>query len=78
MSWQEFCSLISGLGADTPLGRIVQIRSEQNNDMLKTFTSQQRKIRADWLKNKAEKVSPAAKQDFLRTFAAGIKGGHYG
>jgi hypothetical protein len=75
MSWQEFCSLVSGLSGDTPLGRIVQIRSEQNNDILKTFTSQQRKIRADWLKKKADKVTPAEKDYFLRAFAAGIKGG---
>ena len=40
--------LISGLLPDTPLGKIIQIRSENNKDMLKQFTPEMHKIRNDW------------------------------
>ncbi|SHK39762.1 hypothetical protein SAMN02745163_03754 [Clostridium cavendishii DSM 21758] len=48
MSWSEFCTLLSGIMAKTPLGQIVSIRSEENEDMLKNFTQEQHKIRNDW------------------------------
>ena len=38
ISWSEVRMLISGLLPDTPLGKIIQIRSENNKDMLKQFT----------------------------------------
>lgn len=56
MSWDEFCTLLSGLGPKTPLGEIVQIRSETDKEILKHFTPQQKKIRKDWLKRKAKRV----------------------
>ena len=57
MKWVEFRALISGLGPDTPLGRIVSIRSENNPDILKGFTKEQRKIRNEWRKRMAKNVS---------------------
>lgn len=48
MTWGEFCTLLSGISAETPLGNIVQIRSEEDNEKIKNFTPQQRKIRDDW------------------------------
>ena len=48
ISWSEVRMLISGLLPDTPLGRIIQIRSENNKDMLKQFTPEMHKIRNDW------------------------------
>lgn len=56
MSWDEFCTLLSGLKPDTPLGNIVSIRSETDKNVLKHFTTQQKKIRADWQRRKAKKV----------------------
>ena len=50
MSWQEFAHLISGLNSDTPLGQIVAIRAEKDPKKLKTFTSEQKRIRNEWLK----------------------------
>ena len=55
MSWDEFCTLLSGLKPDTPLGNIVSIRSENDKNILKHFTPQQKKIRADWQRRKAKK-----------------------
>ena len=57
MSWMEFRALLEGLGADTPLGRIVSIRSEQDRDVLKNFTPEQKRIRNEWRKRKAEEIS---------------------
>ena len=48
MSWDEFSALLRGLDSETPLGRIVRIRSEEDGNVLKTFTPQQHKIRNEW------------------------------
>lgn len=48
MSWNEFCSLLQGLGPETPLARTVQIRLETDKEVLKNFTSSQHKIRSKW------------------------------
>lgn len=57
MKWDEFCDLLSGISSDSPLGRMVQIRLENDKDILKNFTPQQRKIRAEWRSRKAKAVS---------------------
>lgn len=62
MTWDEFCTLLSGLKPDTPLGNIVSIRSETDKDILKHFTPQQKKIRSDWLKRNAQKKTVDMKQ----------------
>ena len=54
MTWEEFASLLSGLGADSPLVRIVRIRSEKDRDVLRHFTKEQHMIRNEWIRrNKA-------------------------
>lgn len=50
MTWDEFSSLLCGLSADSPLGRIVRIRSETDKETIKRFTKEQKKIRNDWLR----------------------------
>lgn len=52
MSWQEFCSLLSGIMPDTPLGQIVSIRSEKNPKVIKNFTREQQRVRREWLHRK--------------------------
>lgn len=59
MKWDEFTALISGLSADTPLGRIVQIRAENDKDMLKNFTKEQKRIRNEWRNRSAQKMDKA-------------------
>ena len=46
MPWNEFCTLVSGLMPDTPLGSIVNIRSEKDTS---AFNADQKKIHRDWL-----------------------------
>lgn len=55
MTWDEFCTLLSGLKPDTPLGNIVSIRSETDKNILKHFTPQQKRIRNKWKKRNAKK-----------------------
>lgn len=52
MSYQEFCSLLSGIMPDTPLGQIVSIRAEKDKEVLKHFTPEQRRIRSEWRNRK--------------------------
>lgn len=52
MSWDEFSSLLCGLGAESPLVRIVRIRSEKDREVLRHFTKEQHRIRNDWLRRK--------------------------
>lgn len=48
MKWEEFKSLLIGLGPDTPLGNLIRIRSEEDEEVLKHFTPAQHKIRNEW------------------------------
>ena len=54
MSWREFSYLLEGLSGETPLGRIVGIRAENNPEHLKEFTPEQRRIRNDYLVKQAQ------------------------
>ncbi|MGN1030101.1 MAG: Gp15 family bacteriophage protein, partial [Butyricicoccaceae bacterium] len=58
MPWDEFCDLLAGLGADTPLGRIVAIRAETDKEVLKNFTKEQRRIRSEWQSRRAKQRTP--------------------
>lgn len=59
MKWDEFKALISGLGPETPLGRIVQIRAENDRNILKNFSKEQHRIRNEWKNRNTKKVSKA-------------------
>lgn len=48
MEWGEFCTLLTGIMPDTPLGMIVQVRAEEDKDVLKHFTKEQKSIRDAW------------------------------
>lgn len=48
MPWTEFATLLAGLSPKTPLGGIIAIRSETDQERLKHFTPEQKKIRRDW------------------------------
>ena len=57
MKWDEFKYLLAGLGPETPLGRIVSIRAEEDEDILKHFTKEHHRIRDEWRKKRAKNVS---------------------
>lgn len=56
MLWSEFAMLLSGISAETPLGRIVSIRSENDKEILKNFTPEQRRVRSKWRNRQAKNI----------------------
>ena len=40
--------MVSGLMDDTPLGRVVAVRSEKDREMIRHMNKWQKQIRADW------------------------------
>lgn len=54
MSWSEFCSLLSGLMADTPLGQVVAIRAEKDMKVIKKFSKEQKRIFDQWKLGRAK------------------------
>ncbi|MEK4512858.1 Gp15 family bacteriophage protein [Paenibacillus sp. FSL K6-2524] len=48
MSWDEFCTLLAGIMPETPLGQIVNIRSENDREKIKAMSPEQRRIRSEW------------------------------
>lgn len=67
MRWGEFASLLAGLSADSPLGRIAQIRCENDPKILERFTAHQHRIRNEWRSKAAKKMDPGRLDDFLET-----------
>lgn len=65
MSWDEFTDLLSGISPDTALGRIVAIRAEEDEEILKHFTQEQHRIRLEWRNKQAMKVSEEDRDKFL-------------
>ena len=60
VSWDEFRSLLGGLSPDTPIGRVVAIRSETDKEVLKHFTTDQKRIYDAWRNRKAESITAEA------------------
>ena len=56
LRYSDWAKMVSGLMDDTPLGRIVSIRSEKYPEMLKHFTKEQKQIRAEWAAYKASQI----------------------
>ena len=81
MKWSEFSALLSGIGPDTALGRIVSIRAEEDEEMLKSFTSDMHRIRSEWRNRIARQKDQKTCDDFVEAMKiafmdmAGIGGG---
>lgn len=74
VSWDEFRSLLAGISPDTPLGRIVAIRSETDRDVIKHFTHDQKRIYDEWRKRRVKTIRPETYREQMieleKTFAA--------
>lgn len=53
MDWTEFCTLLAGIMYKTPLGQVVSVRSEEDENILKNFSQEQHRIRNEW-RNKSQ------------------------
>ena len=67
ITWSEVRMLVSGLLSDTPLGRIIQIRSENDKEQLKHFTPEMHKIRNEW-RNRMAKDKLKNEEALNKTF----------
>lgn len=68
MPWEEFKQLLAGISPDTPLGRMVSIRSETDKNVLKHFTNEQRRIRSEWQRRRARNIKQENMQQVLESF----------
>lgn len=48
LSYSDWSKLVSGLMNDTPLGRVIEIRSEEDRDIINNMNSDQLAIRRKW------------------------------
>jgi len=58
LKYTDWAKLVSGLMHDTPLGHIVEIRTQKDKNVLKQYGAYEKRIRSDW-------------QKFLRTKSKG-------
>ena len=63
LSYSEWSKLVSGLMDDTPLGRVVAVRTETDQKIISQYSPWQRQIRADWNAFKAQKMSQQSEVD---------------
>lgn len=64
MKWDEFRTLLIGIAPETPLGRIVSIRAETDKNVLKHFSKEQRRIRNEWMQQRAKQKTAQQAADF--------------
>ena len=60
LSYSDWSKLVSGLMHDTPLEQVVAIRSEDDKDVLKKMTPEQRAVRSEWFAFRASNVQYSA------------------
>jgi hypothetical protein len=74
MKWSEFAALLNGLDGKSPLGRVVSIRGEDDPDVLKQFTPQQRRIRSQWRTRRAKEMPQSEVDAFLESMKQALIG----
>lgn len=72
MKWNEFKALLGGISPETPLGRIVAIRAEDDKEVLKHFSREQRRIRSEWRNRAAGKVKEEDMAAMLQSLKEGF------
>ncbi len=66
LSWQEWGKLVSGLMDDTPLGRVVAVRSERDRKVIERFTPWQRRMRSEWAAFRAQRTAQHCTKEEMR------------
>lgn len=68
---EEFRHLLSGLNSETPLGYVVQIRSEKDYKKIKEMSKNEKEIREKWanFKNKNNKKIEINTEDISKIFS---------
>lgn len=71
LKYSDWAKLVSGLMEDTPLGRIVSIRSETDREAIRKFTSEQKKVYNDWQRFRSRKIM--SDPEFFRSYEEQMK-----
>ncbi len=70
---EEFRQLLSGLNGETPLGYVVQIRSENDLKKINNMTKHEKEIREKWAnynnKNRKNERKEIKKEDISKIFS---------
>lgn len=56
LHYSDWSKMVSGLMDDTPLGRVVGVRSETDKDIIKNYSQEQRAVRDEWSRFLASRV----------------------
>ena len=73
MKWDEFRDLLIGIGPDTALGRVVEIRAEDQKEILENFTPEQHRIRNAWRRKHATDLAKTVSKEEMDMAMDGIK-----
>ena len=65
LTWRKFFDLLSALSSETPLGRIVQIRAEDDKKVIEKFDTSQKRIWNEW-RTKQDKKQISEKELIAR------------
>lgn len=72
LTWGELSSYIEGINSDTPLGQIIAIRSENDREKLKSFTTEQKRIRNEY-RSKMMRNAPKISDEEFKKQLEGMK-----
>ncbi len=68
MQWGEFCTLLTGLNGDTPLGHVVDVRSTTDKERIKNMSASDKRIRAEWQARQSKK--PIDSKSYMQSMRA--------
>lgn len=74
LHYSDWAKMVGGLMDDTPLGRVIAIRSENDRDVLSRMSPDQQQIRADWFAFRASARTPADEKERQKQLQAMIAG----
>ena len=74
MTWDELSDLLSGISEDTPLAKVVLIRTETDRERIKSMTPGQRRMRSEWQRRRASQVAPQRLGEFLSVMQGALRG----
>lgn len=75
MDWTEFSILLNGLTDETPLGKIIQIRSEDNQEIIDHYSKAEKEIYDKWQHRQMElKYANKSKEEVMKDIQNMFKG----
>ena len=69
LPYSEWSKLVSGLMDNTPLGRVVAVRGEQDQKIISQMSPWQRQIRSDWRAFLASRTVQQPREDLAKQMA---------